>query len=116
MDLSPHDRGVRPSQRSCRPASGADRRRHRRMYEPRSDHATGDVTFLEMTSPEQLQPASEPSSSLDLEEIDPSAAPVVRATYVRIGTPLSWSGRMAWSEEDWRGELSRPEVRAWIAR
>src|SRR5205809_946577 len=77
-----------------------------RMYEPRSDHATGDVTFLEMKSPEQLQPASEPSLSLDLEEIDPSAAPVVRATYVRIGTPLSWSGRMAWSEEDWRGELS----------
>jgi GNAT superfamily N-acetyltransferase len=35
---------------------------------------------------------------------------------VRIGLPHGWTGRTAWSDEQWEEELSRPGVRAWIAR
>jgi GNAT superfamily N-acetyltransferase len=75
------------------------------------------VTFLEMTSSDQLVPASRPTATLVLEEVTPGAAPTVRATYVRIGAPLSWLGlgRMGWSDEDWKDELSRPGVRSWVA-
>jgi GNAT superfamily N-acetyltransferase len=53
---------------------------------------------------------------LELEEVGADAAPLLRSTYVRIGAPHGWTGRTAWSDEQWEEELSRPGVRAWIAR
>ena len=50
------------------------------------------VTYLEMTSPDQLVPARTPESPIDLEEVDQSSASLVRGVYERIGAPYGWSG------------------------
>lgn len=57
-----------------------------------------------------------PPARLKMHEVHPAAAPVVRATYARIGEPQGWIGRSAWSDAQWEEELSRPGVHAWIAR
>jgi GNAT superfamily N-acetyltransferase len=74
------------------------------------------LTSLEMTSPDQLVPGRPPPARLELEEVDRMAAPVLRSTYVRIGAPHGWTGRTGWSDAHWEEELSRPGVRAWLAR
>jgi len=74
------------------------------------------VTCLEMTSPTQLVRGRLPPAPLEMEEVGPDAASVVRSIYVRIGTPLGWRGRMAWSDTQWEEELSRQGVGAWVAR
>jgi GNAT superfamily N-acetyltransferase len=79
---------------------------------------TGDeiVTSLEMRSPNQLVPGRPAPSPIDVEQVGPDAASLVRSTYVRIWTPLRSGGRIAWSDAQWEEELSRPSVRAWIGR
>jgi GNAT superfamily N-acetyltransferase len=74
------------------------------------------ITSLEMTSPDQLVPGRPPPARLELQEVGLEAAPVLRETYVRIGTPHGWTGRSGWSDAQWEEELSRPGVRAWLAR
>jgi GNAT superfamily N-acetyltransferase len=74
------------------------------------------VTCLEMTAPTQLVPARRPPARLELEEVGPAAAPLVRSIYVRIWDALASGGRMDWSDVQWEDELSRPRVRAWVAR
>jgi GNAT superfamily N-acetyltransferase len=74
------------------------------------------VTCLEMTSPSQLVRGRHPPAPLELLQVGRGAAPVVRSTYARIGEPLGWVGRSAWSDAQWAEELSRPGIRAWLAR
>jgi GNAT superfamily N-acetyltransferase len=74
------------------------------------------VTSLEMTSPDQLVPGRPPPRPLELQEVGALAAPVLRATYRRIGAPHGWTGRAAWSDAEWEEELGRPGIRAWVAR
>jgi GNAT superfamily N-acetyltransferase len=74
------------------------------------------MTSLEMNSPSRLVPARPPPAPLELEEVGPAAASLLRSTYVRIGAPHGWTGRSAWSDAQWREELARRGVRTWIAR
>ncbi len=75
------------------------------------------VTCLEMTAFTELVPACPaPAPQLEVEEVGPAAAPLLRAIYVRIWAPLASGGRMDWSDEQWADELSRPGVGAWVAR
>jgi GNAT superfamily N-acetyltransferase len=76
---------------------------------------TETISFLEMTSPAQLVPARASFGDLVLREVAASDAALVRETYVRIGEPLGWAGRMAWSDDRWRSELGADGVRTWIA-
>lgn len=73
------------------------------------------ITHLEMTSPSQLVPGRPPPAPLEMQEVGPTVAPIVRSTYVRIGAPHGWMGRSDWSDEQWKEELSRPAIKAWIA-
>lgn len=68
-----------------------------------------------MKSPAQLMPGRSPPAPLQLREVDRTAAPLLRSTYVRIGTAVDWIGRTTWSDTEWEAEVSRPGVRAWIA-
>jgi GNAT superfamily N-acetyltransferase len=77
---------------------------------------TETITHLELTSPGELVPGRPPPAPLELEEVDHAAVPVIRSTYVRIGAPHGWIGRSAWTDAQWREELSRPGVKAWVAR
>lgn len=74
------------------------------------------VTCLEMTEPTQLVPGRPPPAPLEMEEVGAAAAIVIRSTYVRIWAALASGGRVAWSDAQWGEELSRPGVRAWLAR
>jgi GNAT superfamily N-acetyltransferase len=73
------------------------------------------ITCLEMTAPSQLVAARLPPA-LEMDEIGPTSASLVRETYVRIWEGLASGGRMRWSEAQWEEELSRHGVRAWLAR
>jgi len=78
---------------------------------------TNDViTTLEMTSPADLRPGRAASEPIEFVVVNPAAPRLIRSTYVRVWEPLASGGRMDWSERDWRRELSRPGVEAWIAR
>jgi ribosomal protein S18 acetylase RimI-like enzyme len=74
------------------------------------------LIWLELTSPGELVPARLPPTPLELDEVGPEAAPLLRSTYVRIGAPHGWAGRTAWTDDAWEEELAREGVRAWIAR
>jgi hypothetical protein len=70
------------------------------------------ITRLEMTSPDQLVPGTPPPTPIDLIVAGPESAPAVRSTYVRIWAPLKAHGRMEWSDDEWRAELSHPDARS----
>jgi GNAT superfamily N-acetyltransferase len=83
-------------------------------YDPRRMDEV--VTCLEMTAPSQLVPARRPPIPLEIEEVGSAAAPLLRSVYVRIWDSLASGGRTEWSDAQWKDELSRPGVRAWVAR
>lgn len=74
------------------------------------------VTYLEMTSPDQLVPGLPPSAPVEMEVLDRGSAPLLRSTYARIAAPYGWISRSAWSDEQWAEWLSSPTVQAWLAR
>lgn len=72
------------------------------------------VSYLEMTSPDQLVPGREPPTPLEFESADPSAT-VVRATHVRVGRPHHWS-TVRWTDEQWWAALAQPHQHNWVLR
>jgi ribosomal protein S18 acetylase RimI-like enzyme len=74
------------------------------------------VTYLEMTSPDQLRPGRSAPAPVEMVKLDQAAASVLRWTYAQIAALLNWQSRRSWSDEQWAQLLARPEVHAWIAR
>jgi ribosomal protein S18 acetylase RimI-like enzyme len=69
-----------------------------------------------MTSRDQLVPGELSDVAIELIEVGPEEAAVVRSTYVRIWEPLKAHGRLEWSDDEWVAELSHPAIRSWLAR
>lgn len=61
------------------------------------------VTYLEMTSPDELISGRPPPTSVELEKVDRGSAPLLRSTYTRIAAPHGWISRSDWSDEQWNG-------------
>ena len=74
------------------------------------------VTWLEMTSPDELRPGRLPPAPVGLELVDRSRVPMLRETANRVGRPHGWTSRSGWSEERWAEHLAKPGVRAFLAR
>jgi hypothetical protein len=74
------------------------------------------LTYLEMTSPDQLVPGRLPPAPMDLELHSRASLPLLRSTYARIGAAYGWTTRPAWSDAHWEQWLSSPGVQPWIAR
>jgi GNAT superfamily N-acetyltransferase len=74
------------------------------------------LTYLEMTSPDQLVAGRLPATPLSMERHDRASLPLLRSTYARIGAPHGWVTRPAWSDAQWAEWLSRPGVQPWLAR
>jgi GNAT superfamily N-acetyltransferase len=74
------------------------------------------VTYLGMTSPDQLVPGSPPPAPIEMDEVDSESAPLVRSTYSRIAAPHGWISRSTWSDAEWAELLSRASVQAWLGR
>ncbi|MDQ3827601.1 MAG: hypothetical protein M3325_18510, partial [Actinomycetota bacterium] len=73
------------------------------------------VTYLEMTSADQLVAGKLPPAEIVLERVDGTALALIRSTHDRIAAPHHWSS-LGWSEQQWLNLLARPGVRCWIAR
>jgi putative methionine-R-sulfoxide reductase with GAF domain/GNAT superfamily N-acetyltransferase len=74
------------------------------------------VTYLEMTSPDQLRPGRPAPAPVAMVKLDRTAASLLRSTYARIGAPLNWQSRRFWADERWEQLLGRQDVHTWIAR
>ncbi len=72
------------------------------------------VTYLEMTSPDQLLAGRVPPADMTLASVDATGLVLIRSTHDRIAAPHHWSS-LTWSDERWRDLLSRPGIRSWIA-
>ncbi len=74
------------------------------------------VTYLEMASREELQPAAPPPQPVALERLGPDSAQVIRSIYLAIGAPHGWTSRPSWSTPEWEQRLRHPGVQVWLAR
>jgi len=73
------------------------------------------ITYLEMTSRDQLVPGRLPPAQIALDRADATARALIRSTHNRIAAPHHWLS-LGWSEQRWSNLLVRPGVRCWIAR
>jgi RimJ/RimL family protein N-acetyltransferase len=72
------------------------------------------ITYLEMTSPDQLLAGRLPPAEIRIDSVDATALVLIRSTHDRIAAPHHWSS-LDWSEQQWSDLLARPGVRSWIA-
>ncbi|MDQ4020971.1 MAG: GNAT family N-acetyltransferase [Actinomycetota bacterium] len=73
------------------------------------------ITYLEMTSSDQLRAGRVPPAEVTIDSVDATALVLIRSTHDRIATPHHWSS-LDWTEQQWSDLLARPGVRSWIAR
>ncbi|WP_165945104.1 GNAT family N-acetyltransferase [Micromonospora sp. KC723] len=74
---------------------------------------TDFVSYLEMTSPDQLRPAVV-DRALRLRSVGMDELPLVRKVHDVVAGPHDWES-LRWSEQRWREHLGRPGVHTWIA-
>ncbi|HET9257356.1 MAG TPA: GNAT family N-acetyltransferase, partial [Pseudonocardiaceae bacterium] len=72
------------------------------------------VTFLEMTSPDQLVAGRVPPDEIVLASVGSAELELIRSTHRRVATPHHWSS-LAWPEQYWRNLLAHSGTRTWIA-
>jgi GNAT superfamily N-acetyltransferase len=70
------------------------------------------ITYLEMTSPDQLVPGRPPPTPLELRELSSEDVELAHSMSARIGAPHRWTER---PPDYWRRRLDRREIRTWIA-
>jgi hypothetical protein len=70
------------------------------------------ITYLEMTSLDQLRPSAHPTET-DF-QLKTASARSARRAFARIFEPLGQETH-GWTETEWADELSLPGVQAWIA-
>jgi RimJ/RimL family protein N-acetyltransferase len=80
------------------------------VVEPLPDET---VTFLEMTSPDELRPGRE-VPDVYLEPVAPDD-PLVRQTILRVGAPYLWPS-LGWTDETWADWLASPRRMRWLIR
>ncbi len=73
----------------------------------------GTITYLEMTSREQVVPFKG-ERRLDVRRAAIPSPELNRFLYATVGSEWSWHERLAWDRERWMVWLDRPEVETWI--
>ncbi len=71
------------------------------------------VTYLQMTSRDQLRPGR-PAAGVTLERLARGSA-LIRPTVTRIGAPYGWPSA-GWSDDRWTAWLAEPTLRQWLVR
>jgi GNAT superfamily N-acetyltransferase len=73
------------------------------------------VTWLEMTSPEQHARArNDLPERARVSQAPPDKAPLLaKGLYCAVGESWHWTDRLAWSDQQWRDNLDRPDVQLW---
>jgi GNAT superfamily N-acetyltransferase len=70
--------------------------------------------FLELCRPEQFQPVPPPTPAAVVREARTPCPDLNRMFYETIGRPWRWSGRMVWTEAQWRAYVTQPELSTWF--
>jgi GNAT superfamily N-acetyltransferase len=72
------------------------------------------VTFLEMTSRDQLIAGRMPPAGLTLTPVGVAELALICSTHHRVAAPHHWSS-LAWSQQHWRNLLAYSGAQTWIA-
>lgn len=72
-------------------------------------------TYLAMATADALVPAA-PVAGLTVTAEADCAPALYRALYLGVGAAYHWVDRAAWSDDEIRAHLARPEVSVWTAR
>jgi GNAT superfamily N-acetyltransferase len=70
-------------------------------------------TYLEMTSPDELRPASVADPEPRVERLD-CTVEFFRFLYEEVGRAYRWTDRLGWSDEMVEGHLATPGVSIWL--
>ena len=70
---------------------------------------------LEMTSPEQLRPASRRPAGLEIRRAHVPSPTLNRYLYTAVGGDWQWTDRLRWTLEEWMNWVDRPELETWVA-
>ena len=71
------------------------------------------VTYVEMTSPEQLVPGRSPSRATELRIQAPPSPELSESLYKAVGGYWRWIDRLPWGKKEWRDYVLRPDVETW---
>ena len=71
-------------------------------------------TYLEMTSPGELQAASVVGDPPSIERLEHCSVPFFRFLYQEVGQTYRWTDRLAWSDETISSHLAIPGVSIWL--
>ena len=71
-------------------------------------------TYLEMTSPDELQPVSIEAPAPRVERLEGCTVSFFRFLYEEVGRAYHWTDRLAWSDEMVSHHLRTPGVSVWL--
>jgi GNAT superfamily N-acetyltransferase len=71
-------------------------------------------TYLEMTSPDQLEAASVPEPAPQIARVNDCSVPFFRYLYQEVGKAYRWTDRLGWSDQQVRDYLAMPGVSIWL--
>jgi len=71
-------------------------------------------TYLEMTSPGELQPARTSDAEARVERVFGCPASFFRFLYAEVGRAYSWVDRQSWTDDEIRAHLADPTVSIWL--
>lgn len=73
-------------------------------------------TYLEMTSPGDLDGAAAPSADAVVERLERCEPTFWRALYAEVGRQYHWIDRLGWTDGDISAYLSDPALELWVLR
>lgn len=71
-------------------------------------------TYLEMSSPEELQPAATPRPAPRIERLVECSVDFFRYLYEEVGRAYHWTDRLSWSDHTIRDYLGTPGISVWL--
>lgn len=71
-------------------------------------------THLEMNSPSELVPGKRDDPRIRIERVEDCPASFFRYLYAEVGRRYCWTDRLAWSDDEIRAYLARPEITFWL--
>ncbi|MGH7719983.1 MAG: GNAT family N-acetyltransferase [Gemmatimonadaceae bacterium] len=72
-------------------------------------------TYLELTAPTHLQPASGGDSGVQVLRVAECPPSFYRYLYAEVGRAYRWRDRLGWSDEQIRQHLADPAISLWVA-
>ena len=72
-----------------------------------------EISYLEMTSAEDLRPSPLPPG-FEVRQARIPSPDLNRFFYVAVGGDCHWTDRLAWTRAEWLAYLDRPELETWI--